>query len=253
MFSHSPCGLLFAFSLSRERMTFRQLALRILGERARGRLGYWLRLDPPDVWNGPFNGQAERTRIFRDILAGLPIQAIIETGTFRGSSTELFASTGLPVYSVEARPRTAAYARARLRKHSTVHLYEGDSRAFLHRLLADPTVPRSDVFFYLDAHWEEDLPLAEEVGIVFQHWPRAVVMVDEFEVPGSSYTFDDYGPGKALSLEYLTPVLLRHGSHAFFPSATAESETGAKRGSVVLCADPDVAATLTTLRSIQAA
>jgi hypothetical protein len=42
----------------------------------------------------------------------------------------------------------------------------------------------SPLFFYLDAHWNEDLPLAEEIDLIFSRSPCAVVMIDDFEVPG---------------------------------------------------------------------
>jgi hypothetical protein len=57
------------------------------------------------------------------------------------------------------------------------------------------------LFFYFDAYSNEDLPLAEEIDIIFGRSPHAVVMIDDFEVtddPGFAY--DDYGPGKALNM-----------------------------------------------------
>ena len=67
------------------------------------------------------------------------------------------------------------------------------------------------VFFYLDAHWNDDLPLADEIDIIFSRCPWAVVMIDDFEVPSDpGYQFDDYGPGKALVLGYIRPAVLAH-------------------------------------------
>ena len=92
------------------------------------------------------------------------------------------------------------------------------------------------VLFYLDAHWEEHLPLQEELEIIFSNWNNAVVLIDDFQVPGTTYGYDNYGPGKALTMNYLKP--LQHFQlSAYFPAAEAEQETGAKRGCVVLCKD----------------
>jgi predicted O-methyltransferase YrrM len=186
-----------------------------------------------DSWGGPLNGQARRREVVRDLAVAIQFDRVIETGTYRGTSTEFFAAVfGMPVETVEANPRFFAYCSRRLRQQTEVSVNFGDSRAFLKRLAtvhADETT-----FIYLDAHWEQDLPLAEELGIVASGWPRAVVMIDDFQVSGDpGYGYDDYGPGMALVEEYLPSEGLR-GWSVFYPTASSDLETGAKRGSVVL-------------------
>jgi hypothetical protein len=93
----------------------------------------------------------------------------------------------------------------------------------------------STLFIYLDAHWGNDLPLAEELEIVFGACEGAIVMVDEFEVPfDAGYGFDDYGPGKALTAAYIEPAIVSHSLGTFYPSTPSASESGARRGCVVL-------------------
>ena len=162
-----------------------------LGDRNVGRLEFLIMPQVRDSLGGPLNGQVFRKRMFLDIVRATQCAAIVETGTFRGSSTAFFATLDVPVYSVEQNPRHAAFASLRLaRLPGRIHLSEG-------------------------------------------------------------YGYDDYGPGKALTLDYLKQV-----GHlelkAFFPRATADAETGQKRGSVVLCRDPDVARTLSGLETLVA-
>jgi hypothetical protein len=64
-------------------------------------------------WGGPFNGQKFRQRILFDLLFVFPIKAIVETGTYHGSTTALFAATSLPVYTVETRYLYFSYAKMR--------------------------------------------------------------------------------------------------------------------------------------------
>ena len=71
---------------------------------------------------------------------------------------------------------------------------------YLRRLVEDANFPKSSVFFYLDAHSREDLPLREEVAIIFTNRANSVAMTDDFCVPGADYCYDDCGPGKQLSL-----------------------------------------------------
>lgn len=188
-------------------------------------------------WGGPFNGQEARKEIFEAILKSLAPVAIIETGTFRATTTELFARTGLPVFSVEGLARNYGFARARLGRFRNVTLCEGDSRKALRRWFAGPLrrIANRTAFFYLDAHWNADLPLAEELEIIFSHCPAAVVMIDDFEVPGDpGYGYDDYGPGKALTANYVAPAVDAYGLDLFYPARPASQETGARRGCVVL-------------------
>lgn len=121
-----------------------------------------------------------------------------------------------------------------------VHLHRGDSRAGIAALAAARALPPGPVFFYLDAHWKDDLPLREELDLAFAHWPQAAAMIDDFAVPDDpGYGFDDYGSGHALTLAFL-------GSRAappaatWFPACVSSAETGAQRGCVVLARDAEI-------------
>ena len=99
------------------------------------------------------------------------------------------------------------------------------------------TLPaRSRVLFYLDAHWKDDLPLVEELRIITGSDLQWVVMIDDFKVPfDDGYSYDDYGPGKALNLDLLS--FLKDRSTFFFPRPHSSEETGAVRGTCVLASD----------------
>jgi len=187
-------------------------------------------------FRGAFNGQRFRQRIFFDLLYCFPIKAIVETGTYRGKTTTLFKATFLTVYTAEIHPRYYCYSKLRfLLNRENIQFFQGDSRIFLRGLSENDSVCKDDVFFYLDAHWGEELPLREELDIIFLNWRKPVVMIDDFQVPDSDYGFDDYGSGKTLNLSYIDSIVTAHKLAVFFPSVNSSAETGAKRGSVVLC------------------
>ncbi|MCZ8379270.1 hypothetical protein O6P37_10380 [Mycobacterium sp. CPCC 205372] len=224
---------------------------RRIGPAGIGRLEYFLRPSLRAGWGGPLNGQEGRRRICTDVIEALAARVIVETGTFRGNTTEWFATFGVPVHSVEAEPRQYAYARLRLRGVSDrVHVTLGDSRLFLKQLASDPTVPKVNAFFYLDAHWNADLPLADEIETIMSTWTRSVIMIDDFAVPGDSYAYDDYGPGAVLDSRYLDS-LSRPDLPRFYPSLPAYRETGMKRGCVVLCNDSETENKLDALTSLR--
>jgi hypothetical protein len=181
------------------------------------------------------NAQAGREMLVRDLFKHMHIDAVVETGTFRGGSTEFFATTfKVPVHSVEIHPGFHAYSVRRLNSLADCHLDLDDSRSFLTRLASDSKFHDKVMLFYLDAHWGSDLPLMEEFQIIAGAWKHFVILVDDFRVPDDpGYSFDCYGPGKTLELETF-PGLTEMGMVRFFPSLPSGQETGCKRGCLVL-------------------
>ena len=198
-------------------------------------------------WGGPMNGQTARLELCRQILTQIGVSHIVETGTYRGTTTEWLAQFGRPVVTFEADERYARFSRLRLQKYPNVRLVHTNSVDGLRALLQEEHVRSGVVFYYLDAHWEDYLPLADELRIIADQTPHAIVLIDDFAVAGDpEYQFDDYGQRGALNLDYLTS----HGFGdllCFFPTTPARAETGVARGYVVATADHAIAASLQQL------
>jgi len=195
-----------------------------------------------------FNGQHGRKEIFRRLASACQFDLILETGTFIGNTTGYMAqTTGLPVYTCERDNTLFVVAGQRLADISGVHRYHSDSRRFLDKM--DPeTTGTTFPFVYLDAHWGDDLPLAEELEILCRNWDRFVVMVDDFAVPtDTGYGFDDYGRGRQLGMRDFGSVFRKLGLVAFFPALKGAEETGGRRGCVVLAPRGSVADTVAQL------
>ncbi len=184
-------------------------------------------------WGGPFNGQAGRSAIMKAILKTCELDTVVETGTFRGTTTEFLAKkVAGRVYSCESEPRYFLYSRRRLASFGNVELHLADSRVFLQTLLAREQICRARTMFYLDAHWSIDLPLAAEIEIILKHHSANIIAIDDFEVPfDPDYGFDDYGQDKRLWLPILAPF---RGvvPNLYVPAIPAAEETGAKRGCI---------------------
>jgi hypothetical protein len=182
-----------------------------------------------------FNGQAGRQKIFEAIVNEGQFQAIVETGTCLGETTGwLNHVTGLPIYSSEINRFLHLIAARRLVSKKSIQLKHGDSVDFL-RDLAVSQAAGQRIFFYLDAHGYESLPLAEELRLIASHWHDFVVMVDDFEVPGDGrYGFDDYGFGRALNMRCFGKVFHNLGLVPYSPCLPALQETGARSGYVLL-------------------
>ena len=77
-------------------------------------------------WGGPFNGQLQRQKIVRDVLQGIDLQLIVETGTFRGTTTQWFVdNTSRTVHTVEYSPEYWGYCIARFVFTRRVRLERG--------------------------------------------------------------------------------------------------------------------------------
>jgi hypothetical protein len=188
-------------------------------------------------WGFAMNGQTARLEATRQMIYGLGIKRVVETGTYRGTTAEWFGQFGIPVETVEANQRFYTFSKARLARFDNIEVVKGSSVPFLkHR-------SRSDVshLFYLDAHWEAHLPLREELQLIFRNYPNSVAVIDDFKVvddPG--YSFDSYSPENELTLEYVSASNLPK-LRSFFPSVRSEHETGARRGWVVLTSSAEMA------------
>ncbi|MCS7469430.1 hypothetical protein NZK35_22485 [Stieleria sp. ICT_E10.1] len=182
------------------------------------------------------NGQHRRKEVVEHLFDRLGFEQVIETGTFLGATTGYFATTfGVPVYTSELISRNHHFAKRSLRNISNIELHLQDSRSFLRDLSQNAVVTEKRTFFYLDAHWYDDLPLEDEIDILAPVWNNFVILIDDFQVPQDpGYQYDDYGPGQSLTMDYLDPIAKRHQLSIFFPRATSSEETGKRRGYCVV-------------------
>lgn len=199
-------------------------------------------------WGGPMNGQERRRRIVTDLFREIAFDEIVETGTFRGSTTKWLSDVSdLPVMSVETEERFYLFAEAMCRDIPSVEILHGDSRELLRRLIARDG--KRTTFFYLDAHWNEDVPRHAELRMIHDHWTQAVIMIDDFQVPGDEgYGYALYG-GKPLDETYLPDL---GDWQMFYPSVPSAQETGARRGYAIF-ASPDLANTVAGIAGLRPA
>ena len=186
-----------------------------------------------------FNGQAQRKKVFSELADAFAFNVIVETGTFFGDTAGYMATnTQAEVHTCEVSPIFYALAKSRLTTVSNIHFCLGDSRAFLAALIKSDLFIRANpnpVFFYLDAHWYDDLPLAEELVLIAKIRGESVIMIDDFCVPDDpGFGYDNYGNNKSLDLATFANCFRRLNLVPFFPAQPSTTETGGKRGSVVL-------------------
>lgn len=202
----------------------------------------------------PFNGQNNRLKIFHGILDACDVSIMVETGTFRGTTTEYMGRRfSGKIYTCEVRQRYFEYARRRLEEFANIEVRLSDSKRLLEYLFGQPLLPGTSIFFYLDAHWNREVPLLDEISLILNSNIPAVVMIDDFEVPfDEGYGFDTFGQGKRLSLRLLRDFRERIDG-AYFPSAPAATESGPRRGCMVFTTSDELDRRLKTLSGLRRA
>ena len=221
-------------------------------------LDYTLSPDKRHNMTGPFNGQSIRQKIVLTLNARLDLQAVLEAGSYRGETTAFLAQqVACPVRSCELIAFLCEVTRLRLdelkasgtQRAAEVTVDNMDSRAFLVRRLPE-LAPEAPVFIYLDAHNTEDLPVEAECAIILAYGARAVVMIDDFDVPDDpGFRTTGLREGDFVTLDDVSDVYHRFDG-AFFP-ASSEGETGMRRGCLLLTTAPALTAVLDGLPELR--
>jgi hypothetical protein len=87
--------------------------------------------------------------------------------------------------------------------------------------------------FYLDAHWYDYWPLCDEIRLISNHLHEAIIIIDDFEVPGrNDCSFDVYKSDSDPNVEYRCGLPLiqpcfgsSHHYHALFPNYTLPEDS----------------------------
>lgn len=147
-----------------------------------------------------FNGDGIEGLLIKTVVTSLKVDLIVETGTYLGS-TAYFLSKNFPnirIITIECNKTYWRKARKVLSRCGNVKQYLGTSVKIL------PKLDWQDVenpLFYLDAHWGGIFPLGEELRFIANHIGRAIIVIDDFQVPGKAgYAFAvNYGRESSFS------------------------------------------------------
>ena len=112
------------------------------------------------------------------------IRTCIETGTYRGASTELLAARFDRVITIEASPTLAKASERRLARFPGVQVIHGDSVEVLPAVLAKLDQP---ALFWLDSHYcgsetyglHHQCPVIEEIRSIVAAAPEHAVLIDD--------------------------------------------------------------------------
>lgn len=132
-----------------------------------------------NLWD--FNGDLMTCSDIKTLVQATGVKIAIETGIGSGDTTKRFAELFDWVHTIDCDEDTVRNAGKRFADTPHVRCYLGDSREVM-----DAVLPNLQglVFLYLDAHGPTE-PLGEEINVIATHLKdRAIIVIDDFLVPG---------------------------------------------------------------------
>ncbi|MFA6008076.1 MAG: hypothetical protein WC784_05570 [Candidatus Shapirobacteria bacterium] len=186
---------------------------------------------------GAFNCQWIRAYMVFSFFKKYECTSFVETGTYHGYTTAFVKKIfSTKVFSCEISKKNYWIAKVFLLLAGRVKLFNLNSPDFLKKISVEEV--GSNPMFYLDAHWYNYLPLNEELKIIFEKFDKAVIVIDDFEVPNKKFGFDSYENIK-LNYELIRETLENNSSNknfsVYYPNYEPEVEVGGKnRGFVFI-------------------
>jgi len=159
-----------------------------------------------------------------DVLAQ-NVDVFVETGANVASTLVYFACKypHISCFSCEPYMEAFRHARQNVAGCSNVTLYHETSQDFLFRLQErHPGIFQQRVLFWLDAHgYGFKWPLKEELSFITEKFPQALILIDDFKVPGKDMFGYDAYEGQVCSYEYIKDSLNpAHSYRIYYPNYT---------------------------------
>ena len=136
--------------------------------------------------SGPFGFDIHHALEVQSCIDTYKPDVIVETGTCAGDTTEFLARLypNILVISIEIDYNLYQLSKDRLRNFKNIKLIHGSSDHYIEALDEQYNFP----FYYLDAHWYEHWPLADELSSI----NKGIVCIGDFDIQEPGYSFDNY-------------------------------------------------------------
>lgn len=172
------------------------------------------------------------TEIF-DLVKTYKIDTIIETGTWKGRSAQIFSAMVKNVYTIEISElyyKEATY----LNDYINIKRILGNSAEVLKEILRRNL---GRVLFFLDAHWESYWPLLDELKEIASYDKNKIILcIHDFYNPhNEELGYDEYG-GQRLDFEYIKSSIEKIFGINYSVRYPIDA-TGERRGSILIRGD----------------
>ncbi len=178
----------------------------------------------------PFNSDSYMEKEFLRIRDTYNIENVIETGTYKGVTTNWFAMNFQNIYSIEFIRQYYEEASRNLKSHNNVTLFNSDSRKVLPSIVDKL---KGNTLLFLDAH-RNDNPLKPELEIIAESGLRPYICIHDMKNPTDPTMGFDTVPDQDIVYEFswLKPhldILYGENQYEYYFNKQAE---GARRGAL---------------------
>jgi len=177
-----------------------------------------------------FNKECIRSYIFWRLFKQFNCTSFVETGTLYGETTSFVNKVfKTPIFTCEINKTYHTVSKINLLWARNIKKYLADSPVFLDTIL-HWSLLGDNPMFYLDAHWEDHVPLEEELVLIAERCDQAIILIDDFMIPwNSDFLYDEY-PTMRIDLEVINTSLktLRQDVKVFLPTYFPEQDPTGK-------------------------
>lgn len=179
-----------------------------------------------------FEGDVYLRTYFEILVDQHDIKAIIETGTYLGSTTVKFAEIVDKVFTIEIKKEYQDKAKVKF-EGKNIESFLGNSAHVLPKVI-EKVNGLGNILFFLDAHWNDYNPLLHELKIIADAGLKPVIAIHDFKVPDRPDLGYDSYKGQDYDFNWIAASLnaiYGHGGFTYFYNETA---TVGKRGVIFI-------------------
>lgn len=181
-----------------------------------------------------FEGDESLKDEFKALVDKFKINAIVETGTYRGATTKRLIELAREVHSIEINENNFREACENCTHESGINLYLDSSEKALPKLIDKLKEENKNILFFLDAHWNDYNPLLDELKIIANKGLSPVIAIHDFKVPETDLGFDSYN-GQDYDFNWIESSLKEIYPEGFnFHFNDETKSTGARRGVIFI-------------------
>lgn len=191
----------------------------------------------------PFNGDTFVQAEFLKLKDKFNIDRVIETGSCLYSTTKWLGENFESVKTIEINEDYSKYGIHKVKDMPNVTAIVGVSSVeWLNQVASvyesNPYIIHNFLhLFFLDAHWEENCPLLEELEAIskLRTTQKPVIVIHDFKVPNQNLGYDTYN-GQPFELDWIKSKLeMIYGVNGYdYYYNSEETSTEIKRGLIYI-------------------
>jgi len=151
----------------------------------------------------PFNGDVYVMSEFLKLKNIFSIEVAVETGTCLGGTTKFLALNFNEVFTIEINKDYQDFAKKFILSDNVNYLL-GDSAKKIKKVCKK--IKGKKTIFFLDSHWQNKLPLLDELQAIADYGLRPIIAIHDFYVPDEKLGFDEW-EGKRLDFNLIKSKL----------------------------------------------